>query len=340
MTKPRVTATHRLADVIEVVELGRRTGMLQVERGPADLLEEGLIYFHNGHAIFAAVERVRGQDALRVLGGWGECRFSFDPNAQAPTPNLNPASGARLAEPAPQSPQNPAPGYYNSSNQVTPQRPAPQSWYAPPSQAGASSNLPVQPGQTNPFGSSWPDPHGGSNPGNGYLGPTPTRPSGSYGTPPLTGSQPGLGSQPGVGSPTSTGATWPQPPSGPLPTSWPGVSAPITGPTQAAPNSPNLAATPPTGQSLPGQMGMGTGTGWRQPARAEGNLLRRPRRAANAQDLLAVVRDYQLSRAQRTLLMLADGEHNVIDMARLSSKQIEEVQALLSELEEHGLIYY
>jgi hypothetical protein len=38
--------------------------------------------------------------------------------------------------------------------------------------------------------------------------------------------------------------------------------------------------------------------------------------------------------------MLADGEHNVIDMARLSSKQIEEVQALLSELEGHGLIYY
>jgi hypothetical protein len=320
--------------------------MLQVERGPADMLEEGLIYFQNGHALFAAVERVRGQDALRVLGGWGECRFSFDPNAQAPKPNLNPANGAGLTEPARQSPQGPGAGYYNSSNQAPPQRVAPQSWYSPPSQAGTPSNMPVQPGQTNPFGSSWPDPRAGSNPENGYPSPTPTHPSGSYGAPPLTGSQPGWGSQsgmrsqPSVGSPANTGATWPQPPSGPLPTSWSGGSAPITGPIQGAPNSPDLTTTSSSGQLLSGQMGMGTEAGWRQPARAEGHLLRRPHRASSAQDLLAVVRDYQLSRAQRTLLMLADGEHNVIDMARLSSKQIEEVQALLSELEGHGLIYY
>ena len=78
----------------------------------------------------------------------------------------------------------------------------------------------------------------------------------------------------------------------------------------------------------------------RPPARAEAALLRRPRRAPTAHDLMAVVQNYRLSRAHRTLLMLADGEHNVIDIARLSSKQIEEVQTLLSELESHGLVYY
>ena len=33
MAKPRVTATDRLANVIEVVELGQRTGLLSAERG-------------------------------------------------------------------------------------------------------------------------------------------------------------------------------------------------------------------------------------------------------------------------------------------------------------------
>jgi hypothetical protein len=78
----------------------------------------------------------------------------------------------------------------------------------------------------------------------------------------------------------------------------------------------------------------------RAPARADAGLLRRPRRAPTAQDLLAVIQSYGLSRAHRTLLMLADGDHNVLDMARLSSKKIEEVLALLGELEGHGLIYY
>lgn len=78
----------------------------------------------------------------------------------------------------------------------------------------------------------------------------------------------------------------------------------------------------------------------RSPVRAEAALLRRPRRAPTAHDLMTVVQRYSLSRAHRTLLMLADGEHNVIDIARLSSKQIEEVQALLGELEGHGLVYY
>jgi hypothetical protein len=287
--------------------------MLMVERGPADLLEEGGIYFQAGRATFAAVERVRGQDALNVLGGWGACRFAFDPDAPAPAPNLSQPQ-------APAGPsyerQSPPPGYYNPPSQAAPQRNAnPPSWYAPPANTPQSQPA-IQP---YPYGAPWLDPRVGSNPGmtntnNGFNSHAPTHPSGVFGAPSASGSLPG---------------------SGALPPGWPLTSGPITGPTGA---SLDLTPPPQGGQTQPGASASSSSR--RPPARAEANLLRRPRRAPSAQDLLAVVRDYQLSRAHRTLLMLADGEHNVIDMARLSSKQIEEVQALLSELEGHGLIYY
>jgi aminopeptidase-like protein len=55
---------------------------------------------------------------------------------------------------------------------------------------------------------------------------------------------------------------------------------------------------------------------------------------------MAVVGAYNLSRNHRTMLLLADGEHTVMDVARLSSKPVEDVVALLAELERHGLVYY
>lgn len=298
MPKPRVTATDRLADVIEVVELGRRTGMLMVERGGPDLLEEGAIYFQGGRAIYAAVERVRGQDALSVLGGWGTCRFSFDPASTPPTPNIS-------ARPT----SAPPPGYYNtpspSQGQMggpRSQRPAnPPSWYSPPSNEPGQHAPSQGSSQTGSgFNSSWPGQGGGSNAvlgggtNPGGLGSPTTNPNGVFNTAITSGSLP-------------------------LPQGWSQPSAPMTGPTASA---------------------SGTPAAQRQPARAEAALLRRPRRAPNAQDLMAVVQKYGLSRAHRTLLMLADGEHNVIDIARLSSKQIDEVRAMLGELEGQGLIYY
>jgi hypothetical protein len=69
-------------------------------------------------------------------------------------------------------------------------------------------------------------------------------------------------------------------------------------------------------------------------------LLRRPRRAPDVRDLMQVVTAYNLSRAHRTLLLLADGEHTILDLMRLSSKPIEEVVQWLGELERYGLIYY
>lgn len=69
-------------------------------------------------------------------------------------------------------------------------------------------------------------------------------------------------------------------------------------------------------------------------------LDRRPRRAPDVRDLMTVVTNYNLTRSHRTILLLADGEHSVVDLARLSSKSVEEVIMLLNELETRGLIYY
>jgi hypothetical protein len=69
-------------------------------------------------------------------------------------------------------------------------------------------------------------------------------------------------------------------------------------------------------------------------------VLRRPRRAPDVRDLMIVVNTHGLSRSHRTILLLADGHHTVLDLARLSSKAVEEVVALLEELEGKGLVYY
>ena len=71
-----------------------------------------------------------------------------------------------------------------------------------------------------------------------------------------------------------------------------------------------------------------------------GPLGRRPRRSPDVRDLMTVVSTYNLSRSHRSLLLLADGTHNVLDLARLVSKPIDEVTQLLAELEVRGLIYY
>src|SRR5262249_59943405 len=75
--------------VIEVVELGRRSGLLSVERNAGTVLEEGVVYFISGRPVFAALGSLRGRDALRALSRWAECRFAFDPDVPPPAPNVS-----------------------------------------------------------------------------------------------------------------------------------------------------------------------------------------------------------------------------------------------------------
>lgn len=231
MTKARDTSTDRLSNVIEVVELGRRTGLLSAERGTGQFLEEGEIYFVGGRAIYAATTHQRGREALAALGQWAACRFAFDADAPPIAPNLSPGA------PSPDTGPERAP--------LLPQRGA-------------------------------------------------------------------------VPAPTGTsGFGWSTPPSHP-------ASAPAFQPEPAASRGP---ASGPWSVSRPGMPDTGP-------------LGRHPRRSPDVRDLMTVVSTYNLSRSHRSLLLLADGTHNVLDLARLVSKPIDEVTQLLAELEVRGLIYY
>src|SRR5215469_17629271 len=88
MAKPRVTVTDRLSNVIEVVQMGRRSGMLSVERGAGSIFEVGDIYFVSGSPIHASLSSLRGREALSALGHWGPCRFAFDTDAPKPPANI------------------------------------------------------------------------------------------------------------------------------------------------------------------------------------------------------------------------------------------------------------
>lgn len=98
MSQQRETATDRLVSIIQLIQLGRRTGLLTARRGDGITLEEGTIVFTKGQVTQAAVGRRSGSEALNWLTTWGNCRFTFvaaDP-AEADTP-LMPLS-SRLPE--------------------------------------------------------------------------------------------------------------------------------------------------------------------------------------------------------------------------------------------------
>lgn len=64
-----------------------------------------------------------------------------------------------------------------------------------------------------------------------------------------------------------------------------------------------------------------------------------PRRTPDVRDLNTLVATYGLSRGHRTVLLLANGQHTIVDMARLASKTVEEVYQFLNDLRNFGLIY-
>jgi hypothetical protein len=270
MAKPKVTATDQLSNVIEVVELGQRTGMLLVERGSGSVLEEGEIYFIGGRAVHASLAGLRGREALAALSRWGACRFAFDREAPRPEVNLTNPSQPALSSLGPHSP-------------VPNARP---SW---PSLSGS------QPGYGAPH-----TPH-------------PSESSGAWAVP-----QPARSSASLSNGNDLTARSYGAPPAQP-----PAVRPAPAGAPLSASLAPQYSPSPQAVQA-PG----------RDP------LQRRPRRAPDVRDLMVVVTTHNLSRSHRTILLLADGEHTVMDLARLSSKPVDEVRGLLDELEGRGLVYY
>ena len=252
MAKSRVTATNRLANVIEVVELGRRTGLLSAERD-ANGLEEGEIYFISGHPVYAALERLTGREALNILLRWGECRFAFEPSAPRPIPNVSGVLPALDSNGAP----------YGVTTEYDGRQPT----EGPPRQPAPNS------GASGASGSGW-----------GQRGSSPNM------APGMNSSAPNMGNSGiwGFSDPSSF-------PSGP-------------------------GGRPAPGQHYPTEQQM-------------------PTRTPDVRDLKTIVATYGLSRGHRTVLLLANGQHTVLDMARLASKSIEEVYQLLNDLRNFGLIY-
>ncbi len=283
MAKARVTTTDALANVIEVVELGQRTGLLSVERGSGTVQETGEIYFVSGRPSYATLAGLRGREALAALSRWGACRFSFDPEAPQAAPNLGP-------QPSQQG-QTAYSGYSGGATQGSPSH-TPSTH---PGMAGAPYGNPAsRPYESN---AGWPAQTGMPGGESGIHG-------GHTPAPPGAGMSQGRGMPQGPGSYSSSQSSYP------------------------VPNTPSQYGSL-YGGSQPGQAPPMTGP-----------LSRRPRRAPDVRDLMTVVTAHNLSRGHRTLLLLADGEHSVLDLARLSSKSVDEVIGLLAELESRSLIYY
>ena len=77
MQPQRHTMTDRLADVIHIIHIGSKSGVLTVERGERETVEEGSITFVNGRIVEASVGMYTGLAAFNYLITWQTCRFSL-----------------------------------------------------------------------------------------------------------------------------------------------------------------------------------------------------------------------------------------------------------------------
>jgi len=75
----RETTADQLVKVIQVLQLGRKTGILAVERGEDAMFEEGTLVFANGQVTEAKTGQHDGLDAFNYLNTWGQCKFAFIP---------------------------------------------------------------------------------------------------------------------------------------------------------------------------------------------------------------------------------------------------------------------
>jgi hypothetical protein len=71
-------ATGRLANVIQLITLGRQTGILRVYRGQGNVREAGQIQFVDGQPAAGLLGELIGNAAIRVLSNWGECFYAFE----------------------------------------------------------------------------------------------------------------------------------------------------------------------------------------------------------------------------------------------------------------------
>jgi CheY-like chemotaxis protein len=81
-----------LVDVIQLIEMGRKTGMLILEssRGP------GRVYFEKGDPVYASTEKWVGLEAFYTMLSWKEGRFKLDQKAVSIEPNIKHSGGQEM----------------------------------------------------------------------------------------------------------------------------------------------------------------------------------------------------------------------------------------------------
>lgn len=93
MSQQPKTETDRLANVIQVLQMGQKTGKLVVERNEGQQFEQGIITFVNGQVVQASINQQQGPEVFNWLKGWGSCRFTFTTeqrsNTTGPMPTLS-----------------------------------------------------------------------------------------------------------------------------------------------------------------------------------------------------------------------------------------------------------
>lgn len=136
MQPQRETQTDSLADIIQILQLGYRSGTLTVERGENGAMEEGYLVFVNGKVVDARAGQYIGIAAFNYLKSWKSCRFSLSESSTEP---LAPASPQQTY-----SPGNPPPGGVPPGRTTTPLPPSlPANFVGP----GARGPLRLQAGE-------------------------------------------------------------------------------------------------------------------------------------------------------------------------------------------------
>lgn len=82
MSQGRGITTDNLLNIIQVIQMGRKSGILTVERGEGNTLETGQITFVQGHIMQVRNSLFSGEQALERLQTWRACRFTFLPLLQ------------------------------------------------------------------------------------------------------------------------------------------------------------------------------------------------------------------------------------------------------------------
>ncbi|MBI4650125.1 DUF4388 domain-containing protein [Candidatus Desantisbacteria bacterium] len=73
-----------LPDIIQLIGMGKRTGMLGLKRGK----DEGVIYFNDGQPVHAIYNTLKGEEAAYNLFNWNHGSFKFENSIAAPSETI------------------------------------------------------------------------------------------------------------------------------------------------------------------------------------------------------------------------------------------------------------